>query len=485
VTEPAPGGLVEQVNQWCLLRLTVLNRDILANRAAPEAFSQEFGTDVLALLPPADRLTPAQAQQLVVVLGLAGASVGRHYQEADASHRATPAQAFAGLRVGAGAEPFGAYFARLADRSGTGHCGRDSYASLVRWNVPAVEVACDGQVLARLDSVFEDGMVRTYTGAVDELRFFGLLKASEALEKAVNAELLPLAQGSIGLGSPQALSRVAWAVRLLDALRELNNDFADRPPGAGLRVTHFMDVFRQFAVHWQPGDIPPSGALDPEALIRDLLLGMDLPTYAEHVRRVSPGLLQTERAMLAGLQARPALPVAALEHAGLDPASLGTLSVSELRRLVTTYPLLAGLYRLLNAQARVAGAHLKLAKSFLFDPQRVRDDVGVGDSGVVSNRTGTTGMDETRLSLFTRARHEHLLTPLRVLGTAALQSLATPGPAPAQADLDPRIQLRFLGTRLDPYDLGLPDHAGPPHGRRAPRPRAQSEPVPSTSLPAS
>ena len=40
---------------------------------------------------------------------------------------------------------------------------------------------------------------------------------------------------------------------------------------------HFMDVFRQFAVHWTADDIPPSGALDPEALKRDFLLGIGIP----------------------------------------------------------------------------------------------------------------------------------------------------------------------------------------------------------------
>ena len=52
-------------------------------------------------------------------------------------------------------------------------------------------------------------------------------------------------------------------------------------------------------------------------------------------------------------------------------------------------------YRLLTAHARAAGAHLMLSKKFLFKPQQQRDDAGLGDRPLVSNRAGTTGMNET------------------------------------------------------------------------------------------
>ena len=42
-------------------------------------------------------------------------------------------------------------------------------------------------------------------------------------------------------------------------------DFATPTPALGMLPQYFLDVFRQFAVHWTPGDIPPSGALDAEA----------------------------------------------------------------------------------------------------------------------------------------------------------------------------------------------------------------------------
>jgi hypothetical protein len=460
----SPVRLLERVNRWCLTGMTALNQDILQKRRPADDFAGELTVAVLADLPEAEVLTARQAEQLLVILGLAGASVGRHYQEAEGSHRATPERAFAGLSVGTG-EPFLSYFARLAERSGTGHCHRDSFASLVRWNAPAVEVERDGTVLCSLPSVFSDGLVRTYTGSIDEQRFFGLLKASEVLERAANAELIPLSEGLLDLAGEDAHTAIYRATMLLDALRELNSDFAARPADEGLQTAHFMDVFRQFAVHWATGDIPPSGALDPEALARDLLVGIDLPSYPDHVRNVSPALLGSERDLLSALMARDSLPRAALALADVAPAELEEISPKSLHHLVVRYPVLAGLYFLLNAHARVAGVHLRLSKHFLFDPQRDRDHAGLGDPGVVSNRTGTTGMDETRLEMLTRVRHHHLLTPLRAIPAPILQAVAhAHGHANGgETGSGAAVLVRFTGTDLDPYELGLPDL---PHMRR-------------------
>ena len=55
-----------------------------------------------------------------------GSSLSRHYQEMDTGHRATPERAFDRCPVGGDAVPFLAYFRRLAERTGTGHCPRDS-----------------------------------------------------------------------------------------------------------------------------------------------------------------------------------------------------------------------------------------------------------------------------------------------------------------------------------------------------------------------
>ncbi|HET9168471.1 MAG TPA: hypothetical protein VFN97_03510, partial [Actinospica sp.] len=58
------------------------------------------------------------------------------------------------------------------------------------------------------------------------------------------------------------------------------------------------------------------------------------------------------------------------------------------------------------------GVHLWLTEKFLFKPQRVRDASGVGDREPVSNRRGTTGMQEPLLVRLARARREHPLRPV-------------------------------------------------------------------------
>ncbi|HEY5989831.1 MAG TPA: hypothetical protein VIV12_26125 [Streptosporangiaceae bacterium] len=222
---------VDRINAWVLTELANLNQDILARRRPPGDLAAELARSVLADLPPPESLPVPQAQQMVVLMGLAGASLSRHYQEADLGHRATPERAFDRCPVGGEAVPFRAYFGRLAERTGTGHCHRDSYASLTRWNVPTTEVWWAGERIAVLAGVFGDGLVRTYTGTADERRFFELIKMSEAIEVAINAALMPISDTTLDVRDPEALDRVGLAVVLLADLRRLNDRCA--PPGRG------------------------------------------------------------------------------------------------------------------------------------------------------------------------------------------------------------------------------------------------------------
>jgi hypothetical protein len=402
-----------RVGTWILDDLPVLNRAILRGQAPPDRLTAVLREEVLPALPAPERLDSGEAQRQVVHLGLVGASVARHFQERTPDGKTQPERAFDGLVAGTGAVPFRAYFAALADRTGTGHCHRETYASLVRWNVGTVEVRVDDHLLTTLPGVFDDRRVRTYTGTGGEERFFVLVKRSEALELAVNELLEPFAQDGARLESPDAIMRIRLATVLLGALRRLFLDFAAQPPERSMPAEHFMDVFRQFAVHWSPGDIPPSGALDPEALKRDFLLGIGIEDYDRHVRRVFPALLDHERAVLERLMAQPTLPARLLGAVSIDPGRLAGADPSDLRRLLGEQPALLDWYRLLTAHARAAGAHLMLSKKFLFKPQRQRDVAGIGDQPLVSNRAGTTGMTETFLERLTRARREHALAPLR------------------------------------------------------------------------
>jgi hypothetical protein len=454
---------IDRVNAWVLTGLTSLNQDILARRREPGALGAELAGSVLAGLPPPELLTPEQAQQLVVLLGLAGASLSRHYQELGRDHRATPDAAFDPCPVGADAVPFLAYFRRLADQTGTGHCYRDSYAALTRWNVPTTEVWWAGQRLAVLPGIFGDGFVRTYTGTADERRFFELIKVSETIERAINEALMPLSDGTLDVRHPEALDRATLAVVLLGEVRRLNAHFAALPPEQGLHADHFMDVFRQYAAHWTIGDVPPSGAADPEAIARDYLLGIRTPSYEEHTNRIFPALLGSERELLTRLMQRPSVPEAALRSLGLDPITLAQMSPAQLRGIVGRYPVLAALYLLLVAHARMSGVHLKIAKKYLFAPQRQREAAGLGDPSVVSNRLGTTGMDERYLEELTRARHRHVLACLHILGGTELDLMAGLGQVRAASPGTGSL-VRFTGHVIRHNRPGewLPRPGGPP-----------------------
>jgi hypothetical protein len=436
-------GVIEvelgQVGTWILDELPRLNRAILTEDAPHRVLIEALRGDLLPGLPGPERLGRAEAKRLLVHLGFAGASVARHFQEHTPAGKNDPERAFDQLTVGDGAVPFRAYFAALADHTGTGHYQRDSYASLVRWNVGSVQVCLGDDTLATLPGVFDDGRIRSYTGTAGEERFFALVKQSEALELAVNGLLEPLGGSGTRLDSGDAVSRVRVAATLLEAMRQLFLRFAALPPEQSMPPDHFMDVFRQFAVHWTPHDIPPSGALDPEALKRDFLLGIAIADYGRHVQRLFPALLTDERATIEALMAQPTLPQRLLASLDVDPATLATAEPADLRRLVGRQPALVDWYRLLAAHARAAGAHLMLSKRFLFKPQNQRDLTGVGDRPLVSNRAGTTGMTEKFLERLTRARREHPLAPLRPVLTgetpenAPRSAVRSPGTAAAVA----------------------------------------------------
>ena len=403
----------QQVGDWVLHELPRINEAILQDHAPLEVLVTQSRQHVLHHLPDVNQLTPVEAQRLVVHLGFVGASVARHYQERSPGGTEHPERAFAGLAVGQDRLPFRRYFAALADQTGAGHYVRDSYASLVRWNVGTVLVRLSGEVVAELPGVFDDGHIRSYTGTPGEQRFFLLVKQGEAIEHAVNCALLPLMRDHADLTGKNARHRVREATVLLSALRRLFIDFAAAPPDQTMAAEMFMDVFRQFAAHWTPDDIPPSGALDPEALKRDFLLGIAEPGYDRLARRLFPALLEQERADIGGLMCVPTLPQRLLVEIGVDESVLRLSGDGELRRLVAQYPALIDWYRLLAMHAQVSGAHLMLSKRYLFHPQRKRDEAGLGDRHLVSNRAGTTGMTESFLERLTRARQRHTLASLR------------------------------------------------------------------------
>jgi hypothetical protein len=438
--------VLARVGEFSLVELPQLNRSILDGELPPAALLDTLTRSVLVDLPAPESFPAREAQQLLVHLAFCGASVARHYQYPDVSHRTTPERAFEPLWVGADRIPFRTYFTRLAAQTRTGHCARDSYASLVRWNVPTSEVWWTGERMAVLPGVFDDRSVRTYTGDRGERLFFELVKKSETLERAVNDLLEPLSSGVVGLLSAEAMRRTLVAVALLGVLRQLNSDFGRLPAGAGLRPEHFVDVFRQFAPHWEAGDIPPSGAQDPEALKRDLLLGLDIPDRDWHIERQFPALLDVERREVIRLMGRPPLPRMLLASLRFDEATLGAMSGLELRRAVRRHPTLAAWYLLLTAHARASGAHLALAKKFLFRVARAREAAGIPDTGLVSRLRGTTGMDESLLDRLVRARHNHALSGLHQIPHLELLALAGIDPPEPAVHVDVDAVVGFTRT---------------------------------------
>jgi hypothetical protein len=404
---------------WYRNELPRLNRAVLSG--GPRTSVAEAMVAVLPDFPSPTTVSARQAQRLVIGLGLAGSSVARHYQEQDPGRRRHPERAFDGLLAGPEMLPFRAYFAALAERTGTGHYERDAYASLVIWNVPTTAVHIGGSRLAVLPGV-TDHHILSYTGDPAEQWFFELVKRGQTLELGVNTLLDPLADEDIGLASPEGLRRVRQASTLLEALRQLFLQFAEVRPGRGMQPQYFMDVFRQFAAHWVAGDVPPSGALDVDALKRDFLLGTVDDHYLRHVERIMPALLSAERADLIRAMERPSLPDRLLATLGIDRGALAEMSSYQLEALASAHPAVGEWHRLLSSHARAAGAHLMLSKRFLFNPQRRRDEEGIGDRQVVSNRRGTTGMDESHLDRLTRLRREHVLAGLR--GTSAQAALS-------------------------------------------------------------
>jgi hypothetical protein len=407
--------VLQQVGEWTDAELPRLNRAILGGEVPPGRLAEQCTEVLFPLLPQPDRVPAEQAKRLAVRLGFVGASLGRHYQEWTPDGKRTPERAYDGLTIAD--LPFRQYFGVIAERTGTGHCGRDTYASLVRWNVGTLKVLRGTETMAVLPGVFDDGKVRSYTGTPGEERFFLLVKQGEAIELAINDVLDPLTRAQENLLGAGALERVRLAIELLNALRELFRNFAVLPPERSMPTDQFLDVFRQFAVHWTADDIPPSGALDPEALKRDFLLGINLDGYETNVRRLFPALLTAERETIEPMMAEPTLPERMLAALGRSAASLRAAEPGDLVRLVGEHPGLADWYMLLAAHARAAGAHLMLSKKFLFKPQQRRDAAGLGDKPLVSNRAGTTGMNETFLERITRARQDHPLASLRNLVT--------------------------------------------------------------------
>ena len=399
--------------EWACHRLPELNRAILAGTIPPETLIDELTRDVFRKAPMAWKLSDRQAQQWVVYLGLFGSSVARHLQEREPLLKEWPARSFERMTIGNGL-PFLDYMTLIAQRTQAGHPSRDTYCSFVRWNAPTVKVIWDGTMLGMLPGVFASDAIRTYTNTEEEALFIALLKKAEALELVANDLLLPVIQGLTAIDSKDARERLVVCATLLSAVHQLNLEFTVRNNDGQpvFTANHFMDVLRQFAVHWRNGDTPPSGAQDPEFLKRDFYLGTTTARYPEHVRRIFPGLLEAERQALEHAMDLPSLTSAVNRRLVAPEGVARTLAEKEPADLLCVaqeQPWLVPIYLLLRAHARVSASHLMLTKKFLFNPMRVREGAGIPDAVLVTNRAGTTGLIEQQLEALHKVRAEHAL----------------------------------------------------------------------------
>ncbi|MDQ4118272.1 MAG: hypothetical protein M3235_15115 [Actinomycetota bacterium] len=418
---------LDDLDRWARHRLTRVNAAILAGRSRPETLVRELNHCRLATAPDPAGLPPRLARPLLTLLGLIGSSVALHAQQHDAVVLAEPARAFTGLAATADQMPFRDYVAAVAEKAEPGHPSKDSFTTLVTWNVPTTRLVWQGRELATRPGYFA-GPVRTYTGDRGETSMLTLVKKAQTFEEPANDALLPIVRREIPLHGPEAIERVRFARAMLDGLRAVFLEYFV-PTDDGqlpLTVKHFMDVFRQFSVHWDTGDVPTSASQDAEQIRRDYYLGIDFRGYDRHIARVLPALLPAERRLVDEAMQLPSIPELVL--ARLPRPATTVRSAADMHALAREHPHVVDYHLLLQAHARAGSAHLGLAKQFLFNPMRERDRHGLPDAVVVSHRVGTTGTPERLLDELTDGRRRH---PLRFLARLPSRTLRTAAGVPA------------------------------------------------------
>lgn len=380
----------------------------------------------LRILPDTATVDRFEARRLLVELGICGSSVISYHQSLGKSGSDVfPAYGLGRLAVGASATPFRDYFAQIVEKSATGHPQRDAYASLILWNAPSTAVHWEGERVATIPSAFHDGATRSYTDQVGERQLIELFKRCQTLELAANNLLRPIwLGGAAELDRDEVATRFAGARRMLAAVRFLLLSFRGGDERGSLSVSHFMSVFRQYAVHWDIGDVPPSGPQDIEFVIRDIMVGMLSRRYREHVIRIFPGLLSTEQAELSRCMTWPSLPRVLLDEIAMSATELHAQSDADLASLVGRHPAIGECFLFNKMSARVSAAHLALAKSYLY--KHVEESPP--ENMPVPNDRGITGLTESTLDTMNRKRRRHPLDTIGRFSDATVAAMAGAGP---------------------------------------------------------
>ncbi|WP_245402241.1 hypothetical protein [Nocardia albiluteola] len=432
---------------WLIDTLPGLGSRVVDGSLSACSFT-DLANRALALLPPAADNDVRSARRLIVELGIVGSSVASYSQRENLDlARRDPGCSLARLRVGEAGIPFRAYFNTLVARSGTGHPNRDAYASLILWNAPEMSAYRGSSRICTLPSVFDDGRIRTYTAEIGETLIIELFKRCETLEAAANIAVQPIwADGAFTMSRDEIAERFATARLMLAGVRRLFLNFSRGDERGALSVAHFIDVFRQYAVHWDHGDVAPSGPQDVQFILRDLMTGIDMPGYVDHVERILAALLADERQMVTDAAAQPSLPEVLLNEAGLSPQQLAALPDSELTAVLRRYPVLGECYLLLELNARLSAAHLMVAKKYLYKPNHQRDQAGAAVAAPVPNDKGITELPESALDMLNRARRRHLLSAIGRWRTAEVAAICG---ATVQRDISINDTLALFMPRPD------------------------------------
>jgi hypothetical protein len=427
--------LIEGMKTWVVGTLPALNQAAYNGSLSYEALAALCNDELLSQAPPVEDVNPEQAMQVLMLLGLCGSSIERHAQQqtlrralaivapsAPPTPPVTPGQGLERLLVGRH-QRFIEYFQRVADV--IGHPYRDSFTTYIEYNGPAIAILHPdtGEMIHGLPAGFPDGTLLTFTKQDAEVEFIRLLKECAGLQGAANLFLEQLQQSGISVAHRDAIRAALHATTLLCAIRAKMVEFMRR---SSFQADFFLDILRQYACPWSQERAvrAPSGANDPTALHRDVMLFADLvpssehfPGYKAHVRQVCSVLMPQDVARITRASRTESLEEQIYTQLGLTKQAINALNERAVLGVLAQHPWLAAYALLYKAQKDVSHAHYGTVMHYLVKPKCARDAHADPREAVtiVANTHGTTGMDPLQIMKhLNEARARHFLAPLSV-----------------------------------------------------------------------
>jgi hypothetical protein len=197
----------------------------------------------------------------------------------------------------------------------------------------------------------------------------------------------------------------------------------------------FLDILRQYACPWYRDQAvrAPSGANDPTALHRDVMLFPELvpsseqfPGYKAHVKHVCGVLMPHDVQRINRACSTESLEEQICQQLHLTKKEINELDERAVLGVLASHPLLAAYALLYKAQRDVSRAHYGTVRQYLINPKRARDAQADHREAIiiVANTHGTTGMDPLHImKQLDEARAHHGLASISV-GERARQFMA-------------------------------------------------------------